>query len=223
MGLNKQSGNMYGFITHTWNTIKGKCEYDCSYCYMKRFNLKEVRFDEKELKTYLGSNNFIFVGSGNDMFAENIPDEWIQKTLNKISIHSAGNKFLFQSKNPKRFGYFCFSHNVVFCTTIESNRYYNISNAPSIKDRVNGIKLIKNQGYDVMITIEPILNFDTEILLSMIREIEPIQVNIGADSKRCNLLEPDEAKIKELINGLSVLTKVFIKDNLKRLLKNADN
>jgi len=37
MGLNKSSGNMYEFITHTWNTVKGACEHDCSYCYMKRW------------------------------------------------------------------------------------------------------------------------------------------------------------------------------------------
>ena len=30
--LNKQKGNMYSFVTHTWNPIKGKCSHDCSYC-----------------------------------------------------------------------------------------------------------------------------------------------------------------------------------------------
>jgi len=27
MTLNKQKGNMYGFVTHTWNVIKGKCPH----------------------------------------------------------------------------------------------------------------------------------------------------------------------------------------------------
>lgn len=73
MGLNTSKGNMYEFITHTWNTIKGECYHDCSYCYMKRFGkLNKVRFDAKELKTDLGTGNFIFVGSSCDMFAENI-------------------------------------------------------------------------------------------------------------------------------------------------------
>ena len=45
---NKKS-NMYQFIDATWNTIKGECFHDCSYCYMKRWGkLKPVRFDEKE-------------------------------------------------------------------------------------------------------------------------------------------------------------------------------
>lgn len=78
---NKKS-NMYQFIDATWNTVKGECFHDCSYCYMKRWGkLKPTRFDEKELKTDLGKDNFIFVGSSCDMFAEKIPNEWIEKTL----------------------------------------------------------------------------------------------------------------------------------------------
>jgi molybdenum cofactor biosynthesis enzyme MoaA len=33
MGLNKSTGNMHEFITHTWNTIKGECPHGCSYCH----------------------------------------------------------------------------------------------------------------------------------------------------------------------------------------------
>ena len=77
--LNKSAGNMYDWVTHTWNTIKGKCYHSCSYCSIKsiakRFNSvqKDARFDSKELKTNLGSGNFIFVGSSNDMFSKDIP------------------------------------------------------------------------------------------------------------------------------------------------------
>ena len=83
MGLNIQKGNMYGFVTHTWNTVKGKCLHDCSYCYMKQFKLNPVRFDKKELKTKLQDKEFsdscfIFIGSSCDMFADNIPFDWIR-------------------------------------------------------------------------------------------------------------------------------------------------
>ena len=50
MPLNKQSGNMYSWVTHTWNVVKGKCPHGCIYCYMKRFPQRPLRFDEKELK-----------------------------------------------------------------------------------------------------------------------------------------------------------------------------
>lgn len=30
--MNKQTGNMYEWVSHTWNPIKGKCPHDCNYC-----------------------------------------------------------------------------------------------------------------------------------------------------------------------------------------------
>ena len=102
MALNISRGNMYSFVTHTWNTVKGECSHKCSYCYMRKFGVqKPVRFDFNELKTNLGRGNHIFVGSSNDMFASNIPVEWINLTLDYCSRYD--NKYLFQTKNPARF------------------------------------------------------------------------------------------------------------------------
>ena len=51
MALTKSRGNMYPFVTHTWNAIKGICFHDCPYCYMKKFDgLLPIRFDPKELE-----------------------------------------------------------------------------------------------------------------------------------------------------------------------------
>ena len=103
MGLNKCKGNMYGFVTHTFNTIKGECWHNCSYCYMKRFGKQSpIHFDKKELKTNLGENNTIFVGSSNDMWAEQIPQRWIIDTIDFLHLYRK-NKYVFQSKNPQRF------------------------------------------------------------------------------------------------------------------------
>ena len=33
MSLNESKGNMYSWVTHTWNTIKGECPHGCTYCY----------------------------------------------------------------------------------------------------------------------------------------------------------------------------------------------
>ena len=68
---------------------------------MKRFTQKPVRLDEKELKTDLGENNYIFIGSSVDMFAPNIPDEWIIEVIEKTKMHPF-NKYLFQL-NEHRF------------------------------------------------------------------------------------------------------------------------
>jgi len=219
--LNKSKGNMYDFVTHTWNTIKGQCYHDCSYCYMKRWkNQKPVRFDEKELNTDLGSGNFIFVGSSNDMFAENIPDTWILGTLKKcLEYHK--NKYLFQTKNPELIFYWekChgLSDNPVICTTIETNRYYPkyMGNSPTPIVRSLGMEILRTQ--QKYVTIEPIMDFDLEPLIEIIKRCNPIQVNIGADSGNNHLPEPSWDKIEELINRLSESTIVKQKKNLSRL------
>lgn len=97
--LNK--GNMFGFVSHIWNSIKGLCYHDCAYCYMKNFPQKELRLDQKGLETDLGVGNFIFVESSTDMWADDIPREWIFEVLVRCAKYSK-NRYLFQSKNPKR-------------------------------------------------------------------------------------------------------------------------
>jgi len=217
--LNKTKGNMYEFISHTWNVIKGECSHNCSYCYMKRWGkLNPVRFDEKELKTDLGKDNFIFVGSSNDMFAEEIElnHDWTDRVILKCLEHD--NKYLLQTKNPE--GYFYHkdllnNDRFVLGCTIESNREYPeiYGNSPSIRDRVDFMSLIKNKKF---ITIEPILDFDLEEFVGMLKRIKPDWINIGADSGGNNLPEPSKEKIEELIRELS-FSKIDIKKNMKRI------
>lgn len=225
-GLTPVKGNMYDFITHTWNPIKGKCEHECGYCYVSRLvkNQKEIRLDDKAMKTDLGSDNFIFVGSGTDVFAKNISSEWITEVLNYCDKFN--NKYLFQSKNPERFMEFI-QHPVfaksVICTTIESNRDYEDCKAPSVEERVTAIEMIKSEiDIDVYVTIEPIMDFDLTELVNLIKRCNPAQVNIGADSKGAGLIEPTQEKITELIEELSKFTTVMEKKNLKRLMIDAN-
>jgi DNA repair photolyase len=223
MALRISKGNMYEFITHTWNTVKGACYHDCYYCYMKRWGkLNPVRFDEKELETDLGKDNFIFVGSSNDLFADNIPENWIRKTLDAC-YYFYENSYLFQTKNPERALNFIslFPSNSVICTTIETNRHYPdiMSNSPKPIERVNYMSLLKIYGYTTYVTIEPILDFDMLQMVEYIKMCAPSQVNIGADSIGHNLPEPPKNKIFELICELEKFTIVNQKKNLKRLLE----
>lgn len=223
MGLNLSKGNMYDFVTHTWNTVKGECYHDCSYCYMKRFGkLNPVRFDNKELKTDLGEGNFIFVGSSCDIFAKDIPEEWINKTLKHCE--QANNKYLFQTKNPDRFMDYIhacvITDKSVLCTTIESNRYYPeiTRNSPDVFKRA----IAMNQVSEIVktyVTIEPILDFDLDIMVQLIHDCRPEQVNIGADSGNNNLPEPAQDKVLELIDELKKFTVISRKKNLDRLAR----
>jgi len=217
--LNKQKGDMYKFINFTWNTVKGKCPHDCSYCYMKVFPQGLLHFDEDELKIHLGSNNFIFVGSSCDMWAEIIPDAWIKDTLQHCQTFNE-NTYLFQTKNPARYEKFReqlekLRPNVILGTTIETDRNELLKgNAPSVEQRAIAMEL---KGFRKMVTIEPAIEFNVTPLVEMIERINPEFVNIGADSKSHHLVEPSWFKITQLVKGLERFTQVNLKDNLNRL------
>ena len=225
MGLNKVKGNMYDFVTHTWNPIKGDCHHSCAYCYMKaiakRFNkpMPPAYFDEKELNTNLGKGNFIFVGSSNDLFAEGIPAEWINKTLDHC--RKFDNRYLFQTKNPARYDEFMqkILRRDIVVTTIETNRKYIVmGNTPH--PRYRSMAMQSPFFYEnTMITIEPVIDFDLQEFVEMVRGCKPKQVNVGADSGHNNLPEPPKEKILQLIAELEKFTTVKQKSNLSRLLK----
>lgn len=216
MALNISKGNMYEFVTHTWNTVKGTCTHDCSYCYVKRWGpLNPVRLDKKELRTKLGNGNFIFVGSSNDMFASAVPTEWIQCTLDHCNKFD--NQYLFQTKNPVRLLDFQLPENSVVCTPIETNRFYPeiMNNSPKPIIRAKAMSGIKHPKY---VTIEPILDFDLDEMIDLIKMCNPVQVNIGADSGNHRLPEPSMEKVLQLIVGLEKFTLVKRKKNLKRII-----
>lgn len=215
--LKKQKGNMYEFVSHTWAPIKGKCIHDCSYCYMKRFPQKPLRLDEKDLKTNLGKGNFIFVCHTCDMFAKDVPAGWIMQVLEKCC--AVKNRYLFQTKNPLRFLDFLglYPKDCIIGTTIETNRDIVKSIAPSVLERSQALCGLSNQGYETMVTIEPIFDFDLEPMVDLIVTANPEWVNIGADSKGHGLPEPSAEKIRELIQVLENETEVKLKGNLKRI------
>jgi DNA repair photolyase len=227
MPLNKVTGDMYGFIDRTWNAVKGKCPHDCSYCYMKRWGKQRpVHLDEKELCTDLGSGKYIFVGSSCDMFAHDIPQEWIIETL-KVMEKYPGNKYLLQTKNPGRFLEFFKEFrgggipNITLCTTIETNFFIPdiMRGSPPPEMRSMAMAELSSRGYRTMVTVEPILYFNMRELLFYIERSNPVQVNIGADSGHNHLPEPPAWKIRELIAELKTFTRVVEKNNLRRLLK----
>ena len=222
--LREAKGNMYKFITHTWNPIKGKCLHDCAYCYMKRSPqyIKPI-FMESEMTDPL-NGKFIFIGSTTDVFANNIPSEWINRILNHcLEEYKKENRsvFLLQSKNPKRFLEFI-NHPImkrcVLCTTIETNRFYPdfMRNAPKIEERVEAMEEVAKQGIATMVTAEPLMQFDLETMLEHIRRCQPKVVNIGRNTRRnIELPEPTKEEVLQLISELQEFTKVHVKENGK--------
>lgn len=207
---------MYPWCSHTWNVITGKCPHDCTYCYMRRFKLGPMWFNHKQLNRNLGQGRVIFVGSSIDMWAQDIPVEWIQQILERCRAYD--NEYLFQSKNPYRFCLFdSFPERAIFGTTLESDVYYpEISKAP---DPTMRAEAIARTGPKHMISIEPILAFNYRRFLTMIERIDPIFVSIGADSKGHNLPEPLAKELDDFIIALKDITEVKLKKNLYRLLE----
>lgn len=222
MPLNKSKGNMYGFVTHTWNVIKGECPHGCTYCYMKRWGKQRpVRFDDMELRSVLWDHNSIFVGSSCDMWANNIPNDWISSILDKCCRHK--NEYLFQTKNPSRFLQFrreVFPERTMLGTTIETNRVYScMGDTPNPKDRAEVMSRLKEFGVDTFVTIEPILDFDIKEFVDLLTLSNVRWINIGADSGRNELPEPPKKKIVELALAIrEKFPRVVIKSNTKRII-----
>ena len=222
--LNKSKGNMYPWVTDTWNPIKGVCSHGCSYCFMRKWgNLKSIRLETSEFKTDLGKGNFIFVGSSTDDWAAAIPDDWILKTLDYCNKFE--NRYLFQSKNPSRILEFSdhpvFRRSVV-CTTIESNRFYPdvMNNSPKIEERVKAMAEIATKGIPVYVTCEPLMQFDLSDLVGMLKECKPKQVNIGRNSRRdVPIPEPTADEVKALKAEIELFTKVEVKKNANIWMK----
>lgn len=221
---------MYLFIDGTWNPIKGLCPFLCVYCYMlaifKRFKQNTImRLEQKELQTKLGSGKFIFVGSSTDMWSYPVESSWIAQVLDHC-FQYPDNKYLFQSKSPKRFLEFLdhplmsLKQQLVFATTIETNRDISaFSKADSIEERVAVMGELSKLGYQVMITVEPVMQFDFAELVTMLRQVAPFQVNIGSNSnKAVKLPEPTRDELVALIGELKTFTKVHLKSNSDRIL-----
>jgi protein gp37 len=229
MPMNKSKGNMYPWVTHLWNPVKGKCAYECSYCYVARIH-KRVNKEQKPLNIYftetdinLGNFRTIFVCSGCDLFHPDVPDWWIEH-IGQRAFDYGSNRYILHTKNPERAANFFadFPIDTVLCATIESNiPWPGISKAPQPFERITGLRKWRGPK---MITIEPIMDFDVTTFSEMILSCKPERVNIGADSGNNHLPEPPPEKIAALIGALRENNiEVYLKKNIKRLYKEDEN
>ena len=224
MTLKKSVGNMYPWVTHTHCHLGGECPHRCSYCYVNSspFGRPEkyigpLRLIEKEFAVNYGSGKTIFIENCNDLFAAEVPQEFI----NKIIVHCLkwpDNTYVFQTKNPARYLTMdaLFPEGSILGTTIETNRFLpDIGCAPDPLERAFAMTKLKGRKF---VTIEPVLDFDVDILASWIDKIRPEFLNLGADSKNNNLPEPTVEKIMALVDKLHEYgIELREKHNLQRL------
>ncbi|MDD3092204.1 MAG: DUF5131 family protein [Methanoregulaceae archaeon] len=221
--------NMYDWIGETWNPLAGKCPHDCSYCYVKKGRLKNspkyhgpIRLDERAMSKNLGKDKVYFVCSCNDLFADDVPGEFIRSILEKCEQYRC-NTYVFQTKNPFRMMDFEFPFKSVIGVTIETNRLIPTTDAPQPRERAYFFwKIPRREDIRYFLTIEPIMDFDLEKFVDWIETLGPDFVNIGADSKGCGLPEPSPQKVRDLISQLEKFTEVRVKSNLKRIFAGWD-
>lgn len=224
MGLKKSTGNMYPWVTHTHSHLGGECPHRCVYCYVDnpRFGRPEkyrgpLRLIEAEFAVNYGSGKTVFIENCNDLFAEDVPDEFIRRVCAHCRTWPE-NTYVFQTKNPSRMRrtWLLLPKGGIFGTTIETNRHIpGISKAPRPQDRTAAMMGWQARKF---VTIEPVLDFDVDILAEWIIRIEPEFVNLGADSKDHRLPEPTVEKIMELGDKLKIYgIELREKHNLSRL------
>lgn len=206
------------------------CEHYCKYCIptfqrqmkrqkrrcMKCYNYEPhphlIRLRKAPPKT--GPGEFIFFPSSSDWAF--IPD-WVGGEGIDYMEEYSDRLFLCQAKNPKTFGRFKFPDNAILGTTLETNRELLarvVSVAPSPANRQYNLQWYPHALKTV--TVEPILDFDFEVLVPWIEAIEPWRVWVGYDShpKENELPEPPLEKTLKLVkqlreSGLDVRTKLI--------------
>jgi len=122
-----------------------------------------------------------------------------------------------QSKNPKTFNRIEFPPNVILGTTIETNRdhlYKGIAKAPPPSQRY--IDFLSIEHPLKMVTIEPVIDFDTDVMLKWVKDINPCMIWLGYDSGNNHLPEPALEKVKNLHWELSRAGFVIILKNVNR-------
>ena len=209
--MNKKN-NMYKISNVQWNPYSG-CNYDCIYCQssfqrqLKRWAKKNCEkcyyfkphIHLERLTTNLPRTKymeFIFTCSNGDIAF--CPTDFLHKIITRIK-QEKDKTFLIQSKNPLNFQRINFPKNVILGITLETNRdasYSKISKAPlPSKRHEDFIKIIHTLK---MVTIEPVMEFDLDIMVKWIKDIAPCMVWLGYDSGKNNLPEPSLEKVKDL-------------------------
>ncbi len=221
---------MYELSVKQWNPFAG-CEHDCVYCrssfqrQLKRWARKNCpgcyeftphthpeRLNQTLPKTK--HMQFIFTCSSGDIAF--CCTEYLERIIARMQ-KEADKTFLIQSKDPQTFNRVIFPKNVILGTTLETNRdalCEGISKAPKPSQRYNDFLKVSHPLK--MVTIEPVMDFDLDVMIGWVENINPCMVWLGYDSGKNKLPEPELEKVESLHwqlakNGFVVILKTIRK------------
>jgi len=143
--------------------------------------------------------DFVFVGYMGDICFASRP---IIIDICRIIQEQSAVNFLFCSKNPSIYGHWNlhWPENIYLGSTIETNRDYKLTRAPAPMYRYMAMRAIDYAKK--FLSIEPICDFDLDLMLSWIVEINPDIIEVGADNYHKGLPEPPWDKVEKLLTHL---------------------
>jgi hypothetical protein len=169
---------------------------------------------------------WIFVGSMGDVFCSGVPNEWIIQLLNYIRDCKTDNKFLLQTKNPRRFispvilgTLQTIKDKVILGTTLETTGEVPWSDAPTPFARALGLGYMKEyEGFNTFLSLEPLSDFNIETMIVWINSIKPEATEIGLENYTQFTIKPPNWKIVALIQFLrDAGYAIILKENLDHL------
>lgn len=179
----------------------------------------EPHLVEEELRRSFRPGQFVFVAFMGDIAFATL--EEFRKILTRI-MDFPQTRFLIQTKNPKQLWDWWMDRaitlpsQVMLGTTLETNRDYGLSKAPSPIKRVDYLSRFTHPAK--FLSIEPIMDFDLEEMVTWVKILHPSIIEIGADNYGYNLPEPPWWKLEALLGRLREMgLKVIEKDGLDRL------
>ena len=204
---------MYELSVVQWNPFAG-CDHDCIYCkssfqrQLKRWAKKNCpecyefvphkhdgRVDQSLPNTRF--MQFIFTCSSGDIaYCDDI--SYLERIIDRIR-RERNKTFLIQSKDPKTFNRAVFPKNVILGTTLETNRdelCEKISKAPKPSQRYKDFLEVTHDLK--MLTIEPVMDFDLNVMVDWVENINPCMVWLGYDSGKNHLPEPELEKVRNM-------------------------
>lgn len=209
----------------TWNPYFG-CRHGCyrNGCWAKERLAHRIGMGINCVRCYSFDPHFhperlkrippdprIFVAAHADLFGAWVDSRIILQILGVCS-NTPKETWFFETKNPSRYLEFkdFFPVNTVLSTTIETNRMYETSIrgiTPIPAERFNAIKQLENR-FPIHISIEPIMDFDLEVMAGWMERLQPKWISIGRDSLNNKLPEPSKEKTFKLIQEIEKFTKV---------------
>lgn len=212
----------------TWNVFVG-CDYQCTYCNARRLATTRLKNSPRykdgftphlvreEFARRFSPGDFVFVGYMGDISFAGLP---IVRDICRIIHEQPEVDFLFCSKSPDHYLKWdlLWPENLHLGATIETNRDYKLTRAPAPLYRYMAMRALNHPKK--FISIEPVCDFDLDVMLSWISEIDPQIIEVGADNYKNGLPEPPWEKVEELLTNLHVdFPTVVEKVGLERLAR----